>query len=84
MKIFPGVKVSTDSVQFEESNIFALVFKQYKLGPSEADRQPKDGKCPSCDLVPCGQGQDGCPASSCPSGQRNHFPNTAPSKELVF
>lgn len=80
VKVFPGVKVTTDSVQFEESNMMALVFKQYKLVPREEDKQPHNGKCPSCDLVPCGQCQAGCPGSTCPGGTRNMCANNNRNK----
>lgn len=75
VKIFPGVKVTTDSVQFDENNQMALIFKQYKLMPKDSDRTPKNGKCPSCDLVPCGQCQAGCPISTCPDGTKNMCSN---------
>jgi hypothetical protein len=59
---------------------FTRLMNLYQINPKWTASRPINGKCPACTLVACGQCQEGCSKSSCPTGSRNSCPNNNAGK----
>ena len=81
----PGIKVpNSDAVYMENWTAWTRLMKIYKINPKNNAHEPVNGKCSTCDLVPCGQCQQGCSSSSCPTGTKNSCANNNQGKKPRF
>ena len=81
----PGIKhPNADAIYMDEWTAWTRLMKDYKINPKSNAHQPVNGKCASCDLVPCGQCQAGCAPDSCPTGTRNACANRNRGKRPRF
>jgi len=81
----PGIKnPNADAIYMDEWTAWTRLMKDYKINPKSNAHQPVNGKCSSCDLVPCGQCQAGCSSSACPTGTKNACANGNRGKRPRF
>jgi len=81
----PGIKnPNANAIYMDEWTAWTRLMKDYKINPKSNAHQPVNGKCASCDLVPCGQCQAGCSSSACPTGTRNACANANRGKRPRF